>query len=142
MLVEDPLINFYGNVETKDILTSPCDIFVTDGFTGNMVMKTVEGTAKTMGDMLKQEIKSSLGGIIGYLFMHKALKRFKKRLDSSEVGGAMIVGVPVPVVKAHGSSNAYAFKNAIGQARMMVETDLINKVIAKLPKKDEENEAL
>lgn len=142
MLDEDPLINFYGNVETKDILTSPCDIFVTDGFTGNMVMKTVEGTAKTMGDMLKQEIKSSLGGIIGYLFMHKALKRFKKRLDSSEVGGAMIVGVPVPVVKSHGSSNAYAFKNAIGQARMMVETDLINKVIAKLPKKDEENEAL
>ncbi len=143
MLEADPNINFYGNVETKELLVSPCDIFVTDGFTGNMVLKTMEGTAKAVGAMLKEEIKASLGGKIGYLFMRKNLKKFQKRFDSSEVGGAMIVGVPVPVVKAHGSSDPYAFKNAIRQARMMVETDLINKVLANLPKKDEnKNEAL
>lgn len=137
MLEADSNINFYGNVETKELLTSPCDIFVTDGFTGNMVLKTMEGTAKAMGKMLKEEIKSSLGGKIGYLFMRKNLKRYQKRFDSSEVGGAMIVGVPVPVVKAHGSSDPYAFKNAIRQARNMVSSDLINKVISSLPKKVE-----
>lgn len=142
LLESDSNINFYGNVEPKEILKSDCNIFVTDGFTGNMVLKTIEGTAKVTGDMLKQEIKSSIGGIIGYLFMRGALKRYKKRLDSSEVGGAMIVGVGVPVVKAHGSSEPIAFKNAIRQARMMVKTDLINKVLAKLPKKDENNETL
>lgn len=137
LLEANPNVSFYGNVETKDILTSPCDIFITDGFTGNMVMKTMEGTAKVMGKMLKEEIKSSIGGKIGYLFMRKNLKRFQKRMDSSEIGGAMIIGVPTPVVKAHGSSNAYAFMNAIRQARTMVETDLINKVVNSLPKKEE-----
>ena len=129
-------INFYGNVETKEILTSPCDIFITDGFTGNMVMKTMEGTAKAMGKMLKEEIKSSWGGKIGYLFMRENLKRFQKRMDASEIGGAMIIGIPTPVVKAHGSSDPYAFKNAIRQARLMVETNLIEKVVSALPKKD------
>lgn len=132
-------VNFFGNIEPKEMLMSECDVFVTEGFTGNMVMKTMEGTAKTMGKILKQEIKSSLGGIIGYLFMRKALKRFAKRMDASEVGGAMIIGVPTPVVKAHGSSDPIAFKNAIRQARLMVETDLINKVVSKLPKKEVSN---
>lgn len=131
-------VNFYGNVETKEILTSDCDIFITDGFTGNMVMKTMEGTAKAMGSMLSQEIKSTIRGKIGALFMMKNLKRFKRRMDASEIGGAMIIGIPVPVVKAHGSSNAYAFKNAIRQARNMVKTDLINKVVSHLPKKGED----
>lgn len=142
LLKNDPNINFYGNVESRDILKSECNIFVTDGFTGNMILKTIEGTAKTTGDMLKQEIKSSLGGIIGYLFMKGALKRYKKRLDASEVGGAMIVGVGVPVVKAHGASDPKAFKNAIRQARMMVKTDLINKVVSNLPQKEDTNETL
>lgn len=135
LLKNTDLIDFYGNVETKEILTSDADIFVTDGFTGNMVMKTMEGTAKAMGKMLKEEIKASLGGKLGYLFMRKNLKRFQARMDASEVGGAMIVGIPTPVIKAHGSSEPYAFKNAIRQARTMVKSDLINKVIQKLPKK-------
>ena len=91
-------------------------------------MKTIEGTAKTMGIMLKEEIKKSLGGKIGYLFMKKNLKNYKKRLDPSEVGGAMICGVPVPIVKAHGSSDAYAFKNAIRQVRKLVKGDVIAKI--------------
>ncbi len=133
LLSQNKNINFYGNVETFDIVDSPVDVMITDGFSGNMVMKTMEGTGKTMAKMLKQEIKSSLGGKIGYLFMRKNLARFAKRMDSKEVGGAMILGIGTPVVKAHGNSNDYAFKNAIKQVRNMVSNDLINKVTALLP---------
>ncbi len=131
-------IKFFGNVETKDILTSECNVLVTDGFTGNMVMKTMEGTAKAMGSMLKHEIKLSLGGKLGYLFMRKNLKRYAKRLDASEIGGAMIFGISIPVVKAHGSSDAFAFSNAIKQARSMVENDVIGKVLSALPEKKDD----
>lgn len=138
-------INFVGNVEPNEVLVSDCDIFVTDGFTGNMVLKTLEGTGKTMGHILKEEIKSSLGGIIGYLFMKKNLKRFQKRLDSKEVGGAMILGVKAPVIKAHGSSDSYAFYNAIRQARDMVLNDVVNKLtnaLVNLEGEKESNEEL
>jgi glycerol-3-phosphate acyltransferase PlsX len=84
--------------------------------------------------MLKQEIKASMGGKIGYLFMRKNLKRFAKRLDSSEVGGAMIVGVESPVIKAHGNSDSHAFFNAIRQAREMVLKDVIGKLKEDLAK--------
>lgn len=136
-LLEKAPINFTGNVEPNEVLTTTnADIIVSDGFTGNMVLKSVEGTAKTMGKMLKQEIKASLGGKIGYLFMRKNIKRFAKRMDSSEVGGAMIVGVQAPVIKAHGNSDAYAFYNAIRQAREMV----INKVVDKLKEEINKNQ--
>ena len=98
--------------------------------------KTLEGTAKGMGQMLKQEIKASIGGKIGYLFMRKNLGRFSKRMNSKEVGGAMIFGVGAPVVKAHGNSDGYAFSSAIKQVYNMVKSDLINKVIAALPKEE------
>lgn len=134
-------INFYGNVEPNEIINCPTNIVVCDGFSGNIAVKTLEGTAKTMGVMLKDEIKSSLFGKIGYLFMRKNLARFKKRMSSDEVGGAMILGVSAPVVKAHGNSNAYAYSNAIYQVYNMVKKDLINKVLEKLPKEEgKENE--
>lgn len=125
-------INFYGNIEPNYVLNSDCDIFVTDGFTGNIVIKSIEGTAKVMGQILTEEIKSSLGGKIGYLFMRKNLKRFKKRMDTSEVGGAMVLGVGVPVVKCHGSSKTYDFYCAIRQARVMVLNNVVEKVKEKL----------
>lgn len=127
LMKNSPHFTFGGNVEAKDILTSDCDVLITDGFTGNIVLKTMEGTAKGMGEMLKEEIKSSLGGKIGYLFMKKNLKRFSKRLDASEVGGAMIFGLNAPVIKAHGSSNATAIFNAIRQARTFVISEVIPK---------------
>jgi glycerol-3-phosphate acyltransferase PlsX len=133
LLKNTPNINFYGNVEGNQIIDAPTDIILCDGYCGNIALKTLEGTAKTMGRMLKQEIKASLGGIIGYLFMGKNIKRFAKRMDASEVGGAMILGVGCPVVKAHGSSNAYAFFNAIRQARTMVDANIIDKVVSNLP---------
>ncbi len=132
-LAEAP-INFIGNIEPNTILTADCDIIVSDGFSGNLVLKTIEGTAKSMGRMLKEEIKASAGGKIGYLFMRKNLKKFAKRMDSSEVGGAMIVGVQAPVVKAHGSSNAYAFYNAIRQAREMVLKNVVATLTSEISK--------
>lgn len=128
LLKENPQIHFIGNIEGKEILTTEANIVLTDGYTGNVLMKTMEGTAKGMGSMLKEEIKSSLMGKIGYLFMKKNLKRFQKRMDASEIGGAMIFGIKAPVIKAHGSSNAYAFKNAIRQARQFVSNQVVEKV--------------
>ncbi len=128
LLKENPQINFLGNIEGKEILTTEANIVLTDGYTGNVLMKTMEGTAKGMGNMLKEEIKSSLMGKIGYLFMKKNLKRFQKRMDASEIGGAMIFGIKAPVIKAHGSSNAHAFMNAIRQARQFVSNKVVEKV--------------
>jgi phosphate acyltransferase len=128
LLKENPQINFLGNIEGKEILTTEANIVLTDGYTGNVLMKTMEGTAKGMGNMLKEEIKSSLMGKIGYLFMKKNLKRFQKRMDASEIGGAMIFGIKAPVIKAHGSSNAHAFMNAIRQARQFVSNHVVEKV--------------
>ncbi len=135
-------INFYGNIEPDQAINCPCDIILTEGYGGNICLKAVEGTAKTMGKMLKQEIKSSLGGKIGYLFMRKNIKRFAKRMDSKEVGGAMIFGINKPVVKAHGNSDAYAYASAIKQVRQMVKSNIIEKVIPYLPsiERDEVNE--
>lgn len=135
LLKDNPDINFYGNMETKDILTSKADIFLSDGFTANMVMKSMEGTAKGLGAILKREIKGSIGGVIGALFMRKALKRFKKSLDASEIGGALLMGLNGVVIKAHGSSDAFGFYNGIRQAKEMVESDVINIVSNTLAKK-------
>ena len=126
-------IHFYGNVEPNEMVNCPCDIVVTDGFTGNICLKAIEGTAKSMGTMLSDEIKSSLGGKIGYLFMKKNLKRFKKRMSTKEVGGAMLFGLSKIVVKAHGNSDPIAFFHAIRLAKEMVEANIIEKVVSKLP---------
>lgn len=131
LLKNNPKINFGGNVEPKEVFFSDCDILVTDGFTGNIMMKSIEGTAKAFKTMLKEEIKASKKASLGYmLFMKKAMKKFAKRFDASEIGGAMICGVNVPIVKAHGSSDSFAFMNAIRQARSLVNGRVVEKVIA------------
>jgi phosphate acyltransferase len=128
LLKQHPTINFFGNMEPKDVITSEADIFLTDGFTGNIVMKTMEGTAKGMSMVLKREIKSSFLSILGAILMRKALKNLKKSLDASEIGGALLMGFDHIVIKAHGSSDGFAFKNAIRQAKEMAEADVIQKV--------------
>ena len=139
-LMANQQINFIGNVETKEVLTADCEILLTDGFTGNMVMKTIEGTAKGTGMILTNCIKSTLMGKIGYLFMRKNLKQYKKMLSADDVGGAMLCGVNVPLVKAHGSSDAFAFFCGIRRVRELIESNLIQTVVSLLPKKDEGNE--
>ena len=138
-LMANQQINFIGNVETKEVLTADCEILLTDGFTGNMVMKTIEGTAKGTGAILTDCIKSSFFGKIGYLFMRKNLKQYKATLNPDDVGGAMLCGVNVPLVKAHGSSNGYAFYHGIRRVRELIESNLIETVVSMLPQKEEEN---
>ncbi|HHW79331.1 MAG TPA: phosphate acyltransferase PlsX [Acholeplasmataceae bacterium] len=127
-------VNFIGNVEPKEVFTTEADILLTDGFTGNILMKSLEGAATGLGMILKDEIKSSLRSKIGALFMKKSLKNFKKSMDASEVGGALVIGLNHVLIKAHGNSNTFAFYNAIRQAKDMVEKDVIgivNKVLEK-----------
>ncbi len=127
LLKNDPDINFYGNMEPKEMLYSECDILVTDGFSGNLVLKAIEGTAKAVGNTLKEEIISSLWSKIGYaLFMRKTLNRFKKKMSSDEVGGSLIFGVDGVIVKSHGASSAYAVSKAIETAMAGVKGNYVN----------------
>ena len=125
---ENKHINFVGNVEPKEVLNPPCDILISDGFTANIVMKTIEGTAKGVGSILKEELKKGVIGKLGLILSMKNLKRFKKRLAPEEIGGAMIYGLNGVVIKAQGSSKAVGFYNAIRQAANVVRQDVIKKV--------------
>lgn len=127
-LLSNASLNFCGNIEPKEMLLSDADIIITDGYSGNIAIKTFEGAGKALGKALKEEIKATLGGKIGYLFMRKNLKRFQERFSSDKIGGAMLFGVDGVVVKAHGSSSPEAFKNAILLARKTVLGDVVNKM--------------
>jgi glycerol-3-phosphate acyltransferase PlsX len=115
-LSESQFVNFIGNVEGNQLPFAGCDVALTDGFVGNVVLKTIEGMGKLMSAELKAIFKSGLGGMLAYLLVKKQLKGFKKKFDSTEHGGAPILGISKTVIKAHGSSNAKAFANAIRQA--------------------------
>ena len=118
------LFRFVGNVEPKEILNPPCDILISDGFTANIVMKTLEGTAKGMGTILKRELTSNLIGKIGALLAKKNLNQFKKVMSAEEIGGAVLYGLYMPVIKAQGASKAYGFYNGIRQAANIVRSDV------------------
>ncbi|RYG73905.1 phosphate acyltransferase PlsX [Lentibacillus lipolyticus] len=117
-------VNFIGNVEARDILAGAADIVVTDGFSGNIALKTIEGTAMTMFSMLKETFMSSMKTKIAAGMVKGDLKGLKSKLDYSEYGGAGLFGLASPVIKAHGSSNSRAIYNAIQQAVHMVDNDV------------------
>ncbi len=121
LLLKDAPINFIGNVEARELLNHAADVVVTDGFTGNMVLKTLEGTAGSLFKMLKEAFMSSTKSKVAALLMKNNLMDIKNKMDYSEYGGAALFGLKAPVIKAHGSSNARAFASAIRQARKMVE---------------------
>ncbi len=128
LFIENDKINFIGNVEPKEILDPPCDILISDGFTMNIAMKTIEGTAKGIGKMLKQELKKGFFGKIGMLLSMRNLKNFKHRLAPEDIGGAMIYGLKGVVVKAQGSSKSVGFYNGIRQAVLIVRSNVLKKV--------------
>jgi len=128
LFTEDKILNFVGNVEPKEVLDPPCDILISDGFTANIVMKTVEGTEKGMGKMLKAELKQGLLGKIGMVLSAKNLKSFKKKMAPEEIGGAMIYGLRGVVVKAQGASRSVGFFNGIRQAALIVRNEVLEKV--------------
>jgi len=109
-------LNYIGFVEGKDLFRGNVDVVACDGFTGNIVLKTAEGVAESMGAAIKQELKRGLSSKIGYLFSRRAFQRLKKRFDYAEYGGAPLLGVNAPVLIAHGRSSAYAVRNMIRAA--------------------------
>lgn len=123
-------INFIGNVEAKSILTGEVDIVITDGFTGNAVLKTLEGTVKSVVGLLLDTLKNSgLKTKIGAGLIKDSLKETFNNLDDTKQGGAVLLGVKSPVIKAHGSSNDEAIFNAIRQARTVVSAGVVQDAV-------------
>ena len=127
-------LNFVGNVEARDVPTGKVDVVVCDGFSGNILLKSIEGTAIFMAHKLKEMFKSSLSTKLGYLLCKGGMDEFKKLLDSREVGGSMFLGITKPVVKAHGSSDAYAMQNAIRQAKLCVDSGVCQAIADNIDK--------
>lgn len=123
-LLENAPINFIGNVEARDLLNGVADVVVTDGFSGNITLKTIEGTASTIFSMLKKSFMANMKTKVAAGLMRNDLKKLKDQLDYAEYGGAGLFGLQAPVIKAHGSSNARAIFSAIKQACYMVEYDV------------------
>ena len=117
--------NFTGNIEAKTLMDGNVDVVVTDGYTGNMVLKNLEGTAKSIGKMLKETIMSSFKNKLAGAVLKKDLETFAKKMDYSEYGGSVLLGLDGTVVKAHGSSNAKAFYSAIKQAKIAGEENIV-----------------
>lgn len=120
----EKLPGFMGNVEGNDIFNGSVDVVVCDGFIGNIMLKTAEGVADTIGKIIKQNLRRSLVSILGAVLMRKVFKGLKLKVDYAEYGGAPLLGVKAPVIIAHGKSNAKAMSNAIFQAIAAAQSDL------------------
>ncbi|MDF2607793.1 MAG: phosphate acyltransferase [Bacillales bacterium] len=131
-------INFIGNIEARDLLLGEVDVAVTDGFTGNQILKSIEGTADVLFKVMKEEFTKNMISKLGAMILKPSLKSIKKKLDYSEAGGAALFGLNAPVIKAHGSSNSKAIFNAIRQTVNMLE----NNVIPTIKQKIEESEVI
>ncbi len=127
-LISNTDLNFIGNIEARDIPEGIADVMVCDGFAGNIVLKLTEGLAFSVFSMAKNAISKSFFAKTGALMLKPQLQIFKEKLDYREYGGAPLLGVKKPIVKAHGSSNALAFKNAIKQNKIFIEKDVINQI--------------
>ncbi|MBQ8954365.1 MAG: phosphate acyltransferase PlsX, partial [Clostridia bacterium] len=126
---------FTGNLEARDVPSGDTAVAVCDGFVGNVILKYTEGLASALTGMLKDSIMAGgLRGKLGGLLLKPAMRAFKNRMNYEEHGGAPLLGVNGAMVKAHGSSSPLAFKNAIRQARLMVEKDVTGTIRAELEK--------
>ena len=120
---EKGLINFVGNVEARAVPLGEVDVVVCDGFSGNVMIKTIEGTAMFMGSMVKRMFKKNLGAKIGYLLCKSGVADMMKLLDSREIGGTQFLGIKQPVIKCHGNSDRLAFRNGVKQAMVAAESN-------------------
>jgi glycerol-3-phosphate acyltransferase PlsX len=121
-------IHFIGNVEAKEAVLGDADVIVTDGFSGNILLKTYEGTAMYISSLLKKAFTKKLSTKLGAMMLLGEIAEMKKTLDPNEIGGTALLGISKPVIKAHGSSNAYAIRNAIGQALTLAHSSLISDI--------------
>ncbi len=133
-LLKELPIDFAGNMEARDAVSGEYDVLVADGFAGNVLLKSVEGTAMMLVGRLKAAIKSSGSAKFGYLFMKKAFKQFKSDMDYNVYGGAPFLGVEKILVKAHGSANAAAVAIALDQIKKMALGDVVGNIKAEMEK--------
>lgn len=125
LLKNHPGVNFYGNVEARDVLTGVVQVIVCDGFSGNILLKSTEGAAQLIFGKLKKGLMSSTRSKLGALMVKPALKTVKNELDYEQYGGAALLGVKGALVKAHGSSKGHAYACAIAQAHTMVKGGVV-----------------
>ncbi|MBQ2812278.1 MAG: phosphate acyltransferase PlsX [Clostridia bacterium] len=128
LLKEKKDISVMGNAEVRDIAFGVADVVVADGFTGNVILKMYEGVAKSLTGSIKAIFKKNVLSMLSYIGVKSGMDAFKKKMDYKEYGGAVLLGIAKPVIKAHGSSDARAFKNAIRQAVNCVEKDVIGEI--------------
>lgn len=128
LLEQTPGINFAGNIESKEIPTGLADVVVTDGFTGNIFVKTAETTARLMTAVITEEVKKSVVATFGALLAKQSLKRVRDRMDDSHYGGAVLLGLAGLVVVAHGRSNPTAIRHAIRVAKQANEQNILGKI--------------
>jgi glycerol-3-phosphate acyltransferase PlsX len=121
-------INFIGNIEGREIYSGVADVVVCDGFTGNVVLKTSEGLVETVETLLGDELRGTFSSQVGYLLSRRAFRRFRRRLDYSEYGGAALIGVAGLVIVGHGRSSSKAVRNAIAMAYRLATTDFVHRV--------------
>jgi glycerol-3-phosphate acyltransferase PlsX len=120
---EQGTINFVGNVEARGVPLGEVDVVVCDGFNGNVLIKSIEGTAMFMGSFMKKMFKKNALTMVAALLVKSGIDALMKLLDYREIGGTQFLGIKKPVIKAHGSSDALAFRNAVRQAMEAAETD-------------------
>ena len=130
LLEKTPGINFLGNVESKDVIEGMVDVVVTDGFSGNIFVKTAEATAGLLQNVLREELTRGPISVLGALLARPALRRLRSRMDDSEYGGAVLLGLAGLVIVAHGRANAHAIRHAIRVAKQAIEQDVLGKIQA------------
>ena len=141
LLKQDSHIHFIGNVEGRDINKGTVDVVVCDGFVGNVVLKTMEGLASAVMEILKKTLmESGIFAKLGALLMKPALLRMKKQMDASEYGGALLMGVRAPFIICHGSSKAKAIKNAVRVAIELTQKDVVGRIRQEIMHDEESGE--
>ncbi len=138
-LDEDESVNFYGNVEGRYMFDDDVDVVVTDGFTGNVALKTIEGMGLMITKLLKEELTKSWWSSFLTLLLKPYLKKFKKRMDYSEYGGALLLGIKKPMVKCHGSANAKIVKFTLHQAEEFAKNNVVQGIETIISKEDKKN---
>lgn len=138
-LLKESGLNFVGNIEGRDIPMGSVDIAVCDGFVGNVILKVAEGMGKLFTQMLKEELSVTLLSKIGSLFLLPTFKRLKKRMDYTEYGGALYLGLEKPVMKCHGTSKGPAIKHSIIQAENFIKNQTVEKIRENLCFKEGKN---
>ena len=127
-------LHFIGNIEAKEAIKGGCDVIVTDGFSGNIMLKSIEGVGSFAGSALKGMFKKNLLTKLAALLVMPGLNAFKARLDPNKVGGTAFIGISRPVIKAHGASNAEAIENAVGQAVQVAQSGIVEAITANIDK--------